>query len=109
MEFDITEPREYDDDYCAEFPTIQHPLASVSWPTNGAIWNKQITTADINEILDIMAIQDDMRDVIKDFAIKVLLSNKIQDSTMSIDEELLFMRISDFMEGFNASNKLNGT
>jgi len=109
MEFDITAPDAPGGNDDNSFPTINHPLASISWPAIPAIWHKQITIADINEILDSMSIKDPLKDVIKEFAIKTIFSNKIQDGDNSIDEELLYARISDFLEGYVAAFKMDGT
>jgi len=109
MQFDITKPNAPGGDEDNSFPTINHPMAAISWTVIPIIWHEQITITDIDEIMDSMRIKDNLRDVIKDFAIKTIFSNKIQNGDNSIDEELLYARISDFLEGYVAASKMDGT
>jgi hypothetical protein len=103
MELDFVNQNPNDDDEFS-FPTIPHPLASVLWPTTCKLWNKQVTAADINEILDILSIADNLKGTVRNFAIKILL----HESNGKVDEEELIQRLSAFVDGLSvASHKRN--
>ncbi|HXY74364.1 MAG TPA: hypothetical protein VEH58_03465 [Dehalococcoidales bacterium] len=83
---------------------ILSPLGFVNWPENKKIWTKKVTLSDLTEILDVMALEGEIREAVSDFAVKEISANYDYEESAGLDEEELYARVYSFVEGFKAGS-----